>query len=122
MRTITATATTTIQDFISANFDGERAQVELGQLNYRNTQRWDAVMPAVVEAMPQLWEAAFGPEWSTLRSRFPYFELTVLDHVYAAVMDGTRLGVEYVVQEWFPENVAHIVRPMLRHMWDGYRV
>lgn len=124
MRSITATTTTTIDEFIAANWsqDESARAYWLGELNYRNRLRWANVMPAVVAAMPALWEHRFGADWTAYAARFPYFELAQLENVFHAVMGGTRRDVEYAVDQLFGPEAAHITRPMLSTMWKHYRV
>ena len=124
MIALAPTATTTIDEFISANWshdEGTRTYW-LGQLNYRNRLRWANVMPAVVKAMPALWEHRFGADWTAYAPRFPYFELAQLEKVFRAVMGGTRESTEYAIDQLFGPEAAHIVRPMLSTMWKRYVV
>ena len=124
MRSITATETTTIDEFIAARWsnDPSTAAAYREMLHYRNRLRWANVMPAVVAAMPALWEHRFGPEWATFRERFPYFELAQMEKVFAAVLDGTGRGVDYAIDQLFGPESAHITRPMLSTMWKRYLV
>lgn len=124
MRSITATPTTTIEEFIRANWshDEPARAFWLGELNYRNRLRWTNVMPAVTKAMPALWEHSFGPDWTTYRKQVPYFELTQLENVFRAVMGGTRESSEYAIDQLFGPEAAHIARPMLSTMWKRYTV
>ena len=118
------TANTSITDFIDAYWANDQGRVaeERAGIHYRNRTRWQNVMPAVVKALPALWEAHFGPDWREAQGRFVFFEIATLRKVYTAVMDGTGEGVEQVVTELFPEEVAHITRPMLKTMWKKYTV
>lgn len=124
MISIPITATTSITTFINAYWSNDRIRVaqERAEVHYRNRIRWQNVMPAVVKALPDLWEATFGPEWREAQTDFPYFELCVLRKVYTAVMDGTGEGVDYAVDQLFPREIAHVTRPMLKTMWKSYRV
>ena len=90
MIALAPTATTTIEEFISANWshDESTRTYWLGELNYRNRLRWANVMPAVVKAMPALWEHRFGADWTAYTARFPYFELAQLENVFHAVKIG----------------------------------
>ena len=119
-----ASANTSITDFIDAYWSNDRHRVaeERAGIHYRNRTRWQNVMPAVMKALPALWEASFGPDWREAQGRFVFFEVATLKKVYDAVMDGTGEGVEYVVTEVFPEEIAHITRPMLKTMWKKYTV
>lgn len=118
------TANTSITDFIDAYWPNDQGRVaeERAGIHYRNRTRWQNVMPAVMKALPALWEASFGPDWREAQGRFVFFEVATMKKVYDAVMDGTGGGVEYVVTEVFPEEVAHITRPMLKTMWKKYVV
>lgn len=125
MNTLTTTpTTTTIEEFICANWshDESARTFWLGELNYRNRLRWTNVMPAVTKAMPDLWEHRFGTDWATYTARFPYFELAQLENVFHAVMGGTRESSEYAVDQLFGQEAAHIARPMLSTMWKRYVV
>lgn len=124
MRTITITKTTAITDFIDAYWSNNRYRVadERAEVHYRNRTRWQNVMPAVVKALPDLWEASFGPNWREAQADHPYFELGVLRKVYTAVMDGTGEGIEYVIDQLFPCEIKHVTRPMLKTMWKSYVV
>ena len=121
---IQITTTTSITDFIDAYWSNDRHRVadERAEVHYRNRTRWQNVMPAVVKALPALWEAAYGPDWREEQADHRYFELGVLRKVYSAVMDGTGEGVEYVIDQLFPHEIAHITRPMLKTMWKSYVV
>ena len=59
MIALAPTTTTTIEEFISANWSHDKSVAEfwLGELNYRNRLRWANVMPAVVKAMPEIGRA-----------------------------------------------------------------
>ena len=118
------TANTSITAFIDAYWSNDQGRVveERAGIHYRNRTRWQNVLPAVVKALPALWEATYGPNWREEQAGRPYFELGVLRKVYSAVMDGTGEGVEYVITEVFPEEIAHITRPMLKTMWKKYTV
>lgn len=124
MITFTATPTTTIEQFIAANWsrDESARAYWLGELSYRNRLRWTNVMPAAVKAMPALWEHRFGADWTAYAARFPYFELAQLENVFHAVMGGTRDATEHAVDQLFGPEAAHIVRPMLSTMWKRYVV
>lgn len=119
-----ATANTSITDFIDAYWSNDQGRVaeERAGIHYRNRTRWQNVMPAVMKALPALWEAHFGPDWREAQGRFVFFEIATLRKVYTAVMDGTGEGVEQVVTGLFPEETAHITRPMLKTMWKKYTV
>ena len=118
------TANTSITDFIDAYWSNDRDRVaeERGKIHYRNRTRWQNVMPAVVKTLPALWEISHGPDWREVQGHFVFFEVATLKKVYDAVMDGTGAGVEYVATEVFPEEIAHITRPMLKTMWKKYTV
>ena len=118
------TAKTPITAFIDAYWFNDQGRVteERAKIHYRNRTRWQNVMPAVVKALPALWEASFGPDWREEQGRFVHFEVATLKKVYDAVMDGTGEGVEHVITEVFPEETAHITRPMLKTMWKSYVV
>ena len=118
------TAKTSITDFIDAYWlnDQDRVTEERAKIHYRNRTRWQNVMPAVAKALPTLWEVSFGPGWREAQGHFVHFEVATLKKVYDAVMDGTGEGVEYVITEVFPEEIAHITRPMLKTMWKKYTV
>lgn len=124
MISITATPTTSIEEFITANWSHDESAVEfwLGELHYRNRLRWNNVMDAVVKAMPALWEHRFGADWAAYTDRFAYFEVTVLEGVFHAVMGGTRESTEYAVDQLLGAEAAHITRPMLSTMWKRYVV
>ena len=118
------TANTSITDFIDAYWSDDQGRVaeERAAVHYRNRTRWQNVMPAVVKALPTLWEISHGPDWREVQGHFVFFEVATLKKVYDAVMDGTGEGVEYVITEVFPEEIAHITRPMLKTMWKSYVV
>lgn len=118
------TANTSITDFIDAYWANDRDRVaeERAAVHYRNRTRWQNVMPAVVKALPDLWEASYGPQWREEQADHRYFELGVLRKVYTAVMDGTGEGIDYVIDQLFPREIAHVTRPMLKTMWKSYVV